>query len=85
VKDGSYLRLKNIRLAFNLPVTSLNMKWIQSIQLYASAQNLLTITKYPGLDPEVNTRSGTGDLRIGIDETGYPAARTLTFGLKAGF
>ncbi|WP_373516128.1 TonB-dependent receptor [Persicitalea sp.] len=85
VKDGSYLRLKNVRLAYNLPITSLNVKWIQSIQLYASAQNLLTITKYPGLDPEVNTRSGTGDLRIGIDETGYPAARTLTFGLKAGF
>lgn len=85
VKDGSYLRVKNIRLAYNIPVVDLKMKWIQSFQLYASAQNLLTITNYPGLDPEVNTRSGTGDLRIGIDETGYPAARTVTFGLKLGF
>ncbi|GHB54284.1 TonB-dependent receptor [Persicitalea jodogahamensis] len=85
IKNASYLRIKNVRLAYNLPITSLGVKWIQSIQLYASAQNLLTITKYPGLDPEVNTRSSTGDLRIGIDETGYPAARTLTFGLKAGF
>ena len=85
VEDGSYMRIKNVRLAYNLPITSLNIKWVQSIQLYASAQNLLTITKYPGLDPEVNTRSGTGDLRIGIDETGYPAARTLTFGVKANF
>jgi TonB-dependent starch-binding outer membrane protein SusC len=85
VKDGSYLRVKNIRLAYNIPVADFNMKWIQGIQLYASAQNLLTFTTYPGLDPEVNTRSGTGDLRIGIDETGYPAARTFTFGVKLGF
>ena len=85
VKDGSYMRIKNIRLAYNVPVADLNMKWIQGIQLYASAQNLLTVTTYPGLDPEVNTRSSTGDLRIGIDETGYPAARTFTFGLKLGF
>ena len=85
VKDGSYVRVKNVRLAYNIPVADLNMKWAQSLQLYASAQNLLTFTTYPGLDPEVNTRSSTGDLRIGIDETGYPAARTVTFGLKLGF
>ncbi|HEV7350333.1 TonB-dependent receptor [Telluribacter sp.] len=85
VKDGSYVRIKNVRLAYNIPVADLNIKWIQAFQLYASAQNLLTFTSYPGLDPEVNTRSGTGDLRIGIDETGYPAARTFTFGLKLGF
>ncbi len=85
VEDGSYMRIKNVRLAYNVPVADLNIKWIQGFQLYASAQNLLTFSNYPGLDPEVNTRSGTGDLRIGIDETGYPAARTFTFGLKLGF
>ncbi len=85
VEDGSYFRVKNVRLAYNFPFVSSNIKWIQSLQLYASAQNLLTFTNYPGLDPEVSTRSGTGDLRIGIDETGYPAARTFTFGIKAGF
>ncbi len=85
VEDGSYLRVKNVRLAYNFPIGGTDIKWIQSLQLYASAQNLFTFTSYPGLDPEVNTRSGTGDLRIGIDETGYPAARTFTFGIKAGF
>jgi TonB-dependent starch-binding outer membrane protein SusC len=85
VMDGSYMRIKNVRLAYNIPVSDLNIKWMQGLQLYASAQNLLTFTTYPGLDPEVNTRSSTGDLRIGIDETGYPAARTFTFGLKLGF
>ena len=85
VMDGSYMRIKNVRLAYNVPVSDLNIRWMQGLQLYASAQNLLTFTSYPGLDPEVNTRSGTGDLRIGIDETGYPAARTFTFGLKLGF
>jgi TonB-linked SusC/RagA family outer membrane protein len=85
VMDGSYMRIKNVRLAYNVPVSDLNIQWMQGLQLYASAQNLLTFTSYPGLDPEVNTRSSTGDLRIGIDETGYPAARTFTFGLKLGF
>lgn len=85
VKDASYLRFRNIRLNYNLPLSKMDVKWVRSLQLYASTQNLFTITSYPGLDPEVNTRAGTGDLRIGIDETGYPVARTLTFGLKLGF
>lgn len=84
VKDGSYIRVRNVRLNYNLPLTDIDIKWVRSLQLYASTQNLFTLTNYPGLDPEVNTRAGTGDLRIGIDETGYPAARTLTFGLKLG-
>lgn len=84
VKDGSYIRVRNVRLNYNLPLSKMDVSWVRSLQLYVSTQNLFTITNYPGLDPEVNTRSGTGDLRIGIDETGYPAARTLTFGLKLG-
>lgn len=84
VRDGSYIRMRNIRLNYNLPLAKMDVSWIRSLQLYASTQNLFTITKYPGLDPEVNTHGRNGDLRIGIDETGYPAARTLTFGLKLG-
>ncbi len=84
VKDGSYVRVRNVRLNYNLPLSEMDVAWVRSLQVYASVQNLFTITNYPGLDPEVNTRGNTGDLRIGIDETGYPAARTLTFGLKLG-
>ncbi len=81
IKDGSYLRLKNIRLAYNLPVRDTGLP-IQSLQLYVSGQNLITLTSYPGLDPEVNTRAAQGDLRIGIDQTGYPSSKIFTLGMN---
>lgn len=84
IEDGSYLRLKNIRLSYNLPVSGLDINWVRSLQLYVSGQNLLTFTNYPGLDPEVNTRGQTGDLRIGIDEKSYPSTKIYTFGIKVG-
>lgn len=81
IEDASYLRLKNIKLAYNLPVEKMDIG-IKSLQLYISGQNLITITDYPGLDPEVNTRSETGSLRIGIDQTGYPSSKIFTLGLN---
>lgn len=81
IEDASYLRLKNVKLAYNLPVEKMNIG-VQSLQLYISGQNLITLTDYPGLDPEVNTRSATGDLRIGIDQTGYPSSKIFTLGLN---
>jgi len=85
IHDASYLRLRNIKLAYNLPFSKWNIKGVSNAQVYISGQNLLTITSYPGLDPEVNTRGATGDLRIGIDETGYPIAKSYTLGLRIGF
>jgi TonB-linked SusC/RagA family outer membrane protein len=85
IHDASYLRLRNVKLAYNLPFSKWNVKGISNAQIYVSGQNLITITSYPGLDPEVNTRGGTGDLRIGIDETGYPMAKSYTLGLRIGF
>lgn len=85
VKDGSYLRFRNIRLAYNLPVSNLDINWLQSLQVYVSGQNLITITDYPGLSPEVNSRGATGDLRIGIDEASHPDVKIYTFGIKVGF
>jgi hypothetical protein len=88
IKDASYLRLKLIKLAYNVPVQ--NLKWITRAQIYVSATNLLTATKYPGLDPEVNT-TGTdsqniGDrLRVGIDESSYPSAKITSVGVNLGF
>src|SRR5690606_2043102 len=81
IKDGSYLRLKNIKLGYNLPVRNMDIG-IKALQLYISGQNLITISNYPGIDPEVNTRSATGDLRIGIDQTGYPSSKIYTLGLN---
>ena len=90
IKDGSYLRLKSIKLAYNIPGKKLGLSWLDGAQVYLSGTNLLTFTKYPGLDPEVSTR-GTDDasvgsrLRVGIDESAYPNAKTYAIGLKLNF
>lgn len=81
VKDGSYLRLKVVTLSYNLPVS--NLRWINAAQLYVSGTNLFTLTNYPGLDPEVNTR-GNAMFR-GVDQDSYPSAKMLTVGTKLVF
>jgi TonB-dependent starch-binding outer membrane protein SusC len=76
VEDASYMRIKNVRLAYNLPnkiATKLNLS---NTQIYASCQNLLTVTDYSGLDPEVGG---------GVDVGFYPQARTVLFGIKVNF
>ena len=52
------------------------------MEVYLSGQNLFTVTDFPGLDPDVNTRGGTGDLRLGIAQTAYPTARIFTLGVN---
>lgn len=79
IEDGSYLRLKNIQLAYTFPVQKLKSNLIQSLQIYASGQNLLTFTGYSGWDPEVNS-SG-----LGIDNKTYPMSKSFTFGFRARF
>lgn len=82
VEDGSFLRLKNVQLAYKIPLKSNSLKWIKGLQIYASGQNLLTFTKYSWYDPEVNTRGGANSISIGIDNSGYPNAKTYTFGAR---
>lgn len=81
VKDGSYLRLKAVTISYNVPVD--NIAWLQRAQLYVSGTNLLTLTKYPGLDPEVNTRGNS--MFRGVDQDSYPSAKMLTVGTKIVF
>ena len=76
IEDGSYLRLKNISLAYNLKPELINSKAFRHIQLYISGQNLLTFTKYSWWDPETNFR---------IDHNSYPPAKSVTAGIKLGF
>ncbi len=90
IEDGSYIRLKSARLAYNLPVRKLGLNAFDVAQVYVSGTNLFTITNYTGLDPEVNTRgSDSGNvanrLWIGVDQFGYPTARVFAVGLKLGF
>lgn len=82
VEDGSYLRLKNIQLGYNFPEKWLERARIPQLRLYVGAQNLLTITNYSGLDPEM----GNADPKlIGIDQGYFPQARTFMIGVNAKF
>ena len=90
VMDGSYFRLKILTLAYNIPVHKMGTSIFNKAQIYVSGTNIFTITSFPGLDPEVNTR-GTDDasvgsrLRMGIDEGAYPTAKVYTAGIKFSF
>lgn len=85
IEDGSYLRLRNIQLTYNVPTEKLHWNWIRSIQVYASAQNLFTITDYSWWDPEVNSYGGSSSTAQGIDFNSYPSAKSYTFGFRFGF
>ncbi len=83
IEDGSYLRLKTVQLGYNFS-NKLLKKWsISTARLYASAQNLITWTKYTGFDPEVSAYNSA--LTPGFDYSVYPRARTITFGLNLNF
>ncbi|UYQ91051.1 TonB-dependent receptor [Chitinophaga horti] len=88
VEKGDYLRLKNVVLGYNLPTNTLEKWGLYNARLYASAQNLLTFTKYSGMDPELYTNdnvAGYGDLAQGIDMGTYPQSRSFTFGIQVSF
>ncbi|MBO9732155.1 MAG: TonB-dependent receptor [Chitinophaga sp.] len=89
VENASYLRCKMITLGYNIPVAKTFLKSLAGIKVYGSVQNLFTITKYTGSDPEVNTNlnsSGSNaNLSSGLDYTAFPAYRTVTMGLKLNF
>lgn len=85
VESGAYLRLKNIQLAYNLPVQNLKFGWAKRLQVYVSAQNILTFTKYSGWDPEINSQGGANSTAQGFDYYSYPNSKTYNLGLRAGF
>lgn len=85
VEDGSYVRLKNIQLAYNFPLQNWSVDWMYQLQIYVSGQNLWTSTNYSWWDPEVNSRGGANSTALGIDHYSYPTAKTYTVGIRAGF
>ncbi len=85
VYDGSYIRLKNIELAYSIPTTKMGIQWLQKGQVYVSGQNLLTITNYPWWDPDVNSRGGSSSVNQGIDHFSYPTAKGVMFGVRLEF
>jgi TonB-linked SusC/RagA family outer membrane protein len=86
IEDASFLRLKNVTLGYTIPVKRGRSSALD-IRLFASAQNLLTFTKYSGYDPEASYYGGdeTNGLYQGIDLGAYPSARTFVFGLNLSY
>ena len=83
IEDGSFLRLKTIQLGYNISSALLKRINISSLKLYASAQNIITWTKYTGFDPEVSAYNSA--LTPGFDYSVYPRAKTVTVGLNISF
>jgi len=77
IEDGSYLRIKNLTIAYNLPDAFMRKIHFNSAKVYCACENLATFTSYSGFDPEVALN--------GIDSSRYPISRTISFGLNLNF
>ncbi len=84
VEDGSYLRLKTVTLSYDFNKKWLKKMHLSKLQAYVTGQNLLTLTKYSGYDPEVNAY-GTDAVAQGVDYGTYPQSKALIFGLNVEF
>lgn len=84
VEDGSYLRLKSVTLTYNFNPRMFKKAGISKFSVYTTGQNLLTLTKYSGFDPEVNA-FGLSATELGVDYGTYPQARTATVGVNVEF
>lgn len=83
VESGSYAKLQNAQIGYTIPSDVLNRtKVIKSFRIYASGQNLITISKYKGYDPDFIS---DGLFSRGFDWGSYPNPRTFMFGIQAGF
>jgi TonB-linked SusC/RagA family outer membrane protein len=83
VEKGSYLRVQNVQLGYNVPPAFLQrLKILRTCRFYISGQNLFTFTKYKGLDPEIGSNNA---LNLGYDAIRYPSSRTILAGINAQF
>jgi len=89
LENGSYVRLRNLQVGYALPPSL--ARWLPAARIYVQAENLLTITGYPGLDPSLpaaNVTGPVGDIRDqyrGIDRGSYPTSRTISVGISTTF
>jgi TonB-linked SusC/RagA family outer membrane protein len=89
VEDGTYVRLRTLQVAYNLPPAFI--RWIPAGRVYVQAENLFTLTGYSGLDPALpaaSTFGAAGDIRDqfrGVDQGSYPSNRTITIGITTTF
>jgi TonB-linked SusC/RagA family outer membrane protein len=84
LEDGSYLRLSNVTLTYNLPERWVAPRGLREMRVYVTGNNLHTWTRYSGYNPDVSSM-GVGNVNRGIDVGAYPLARTLTLGVNIGY
>ncbi|MDP4244267.1 MAG: TonB-dependent receptor, partial [Bacteroidota bacterium] len=91
IEDASYCRLKNVQIGYNLPKKLLAKLRVKGLRFYMTGSNLITITKYPGLDPEMHTSNNVNverypsDVAAGIDWGTYPSAKSYLLGANLNF
>ena len=88
VEDGSYTRLKNFTLGYTLNNTAIN-EYVSKFRIYISGQNLITLSDYSGLDPEIGNpltnNGGSRSFELGIDRGNYPQPKSLLLGVQLTF
>jgi TonB-linked SusC/RagA family outer membrane protein len=84
IEKGTFVNINNITLGYTLPTALLSKYKISSLRVYASVFNAFIFTKYNGWNPEANV-GGNNPLQQGVDETSYPMARTVSFGINLNF
>jgi TonB-dependent starch-binding outer membrane protein SusC len=83
LSEGSYVRVKNITLSYDLPRNWLTRTGVQGLTVYVTGENLLTFTNYEGLDPEIGSSGDfQNNLEFGVDRYLYPVARTFLTGIR---
>jgi TonB-linked SusC/RagA family outer membrane protein len=85
IEDGSYWRLSEVTVGYRLPTRVANMLNMSESRLYFSGRNLITWTDYTGYNPDVNSNGAGASISLGTDFYAYPAARTLSFGLRGSW
>jgi hypothetical protein len=91
LEDASYARLKNVQIGYTIPKKIAGKLHIKGLRVYLTGTNLVTITKYKGLDPEmhisnnVNVEKYPSDVAAGIDWGTYPAAKSYIIGANLNF
>jgi TonB-linked SusC/RagA family outer membrane protein len=84
IEDGSFIRINNVTIGYTFPKSLLERAKISNVRIYATANNLLTITKYSGYDPDVNARR-SALTTPGVDYAAYPRGRTFIAGINVSF
>ncbi|MCK8520797.1 TonB-dependent receptor [Aquimarina sp. D1M17] len=89
IEDGSYVRLKNIVIGYTLGEKISSKLKLDKVRIFLQGKNLLTITDYSGLDPEINlsnyTNQQQANLEIGVDRGAYPVSRSVNMGVNVSF